>query len=142
MGGPDNGQHTQQNNHRHLPPAVSILSSGFATGSCFVPSEEVDRAFGMSIGKLRHRAGIESVRYASESEDESTLAATALQSAFADANCSSREIDWLLATNPPNPSADTAGVARAGLPVITLLENVKFPFSTPCSMKTGTLTST
>jgi 3-oxoacyl-[acyl-carrier-protein] synthase III len=99
MGGPDNGQHTQQNNHRHLPPAVSILSSGFATGSCFVPSEEVDRAFGMSIGKLRHRAGIESVRYASESEDESTLAATALQAAFADANCSSREIDWLLATS-------------------------------------------
>jgi 3-oxoacyl-[acyl-carrier-protein] synthase-3 len=99
MRGPDSGHHGQQDSYRHSSPAVSILSSGFATGSCFVPSEEVDRAFGMSIGKLRHRAGIESVRYAGEAEDESTLAAAALQSAFVDAKCSSQEIDWLIATS-------------------------------------------
>ena len=38
--------------------------------------------------------------------------------------------------------ADTAGVARAGLPVITLLEIARLPFSTPCATKAGTLTST
>jgi 3-oxoacyl-[acyl-carrier-protein] synthase III len=79
--------------------AVSILASGFATGACLVPSEEVDRAFGMPIGKLRDRAGIESLRYASESEDETSLAREALQAALLDAKCASQEIDWLIATS-------------------------------------------
>jgi len=99
MRGLNNGLHGQQNGPSHSSPVVSILSSGFATGSCLVPSEEVDRAFGMPIGKLRHRAGIESVCYASDSEDEATLAATALHSALLDANCSAQEIDWLIATS-------------------------------------------
>jgi 3-oxoacyl-[acyl-carrier-protein] synthase-3 len=99
MHGPNNGHNGLQNNQSLSSPAVSILSSGFAAGSCSVLSEEVDRAFGMPIGKLRHRAGIESVRYASEAEDEATLAATALHSALLEANCSAPEIDWLIATS-------------------------------------------
>jgi len=99
MHGPNNGPIGLQNSRSRPFPAVSILSSGFATGSCSVPSEEVDRAFGMPIGKLRHRAGIESVRYAGDSEDEATLATTALNSALLDAHCSAQEIDWLIATS-------------------------------------------
>jgi 3-oxoacyl-[acyl-carrier-protein] synthase III len=95
MSGPNNGQRLQH----HLPPRASIASSGFAAGARCVPSEEVDRAFGMPIGKLRNRAGIESLRYVKESEDESTLATTALRAALSDAHCAAHEIDWLIATS-------------------------------------------
>lgn len=47
---------------------ASIVSSGFLTGSRVVPSEEVDRAFGMPVGKLRNRAGIQSLAYATEDD--------------------------------------------------------------------------
>ena len=39
--------------------AVFLAGSGFVTGSRTLASEEIDRAFGMPIGKLRSRAGIE-----------------------------------------------------------------------------------
>ena len=54
--------------------SVLITASCSAQGSCVVPSEEVDRAFGMPIGKLRKRAGIESLAYATKRENELTLA--------------------------------------------------------------------
>src|SRR5215472_11009871 len=40
------------------PARAVLVSSGFLAGSRNVPPEEVDRAFGMPIGKLRKRAGI------------------------------------------------------------------------------------
>jgi hypothetical protein len=43
---------------------VAITGWAAALGARRVLSEEVDRAFGMPIGKLRSRAGIESVSYA------------------------------------------------------------------------------
>ena len=45
---------------------VFFVSSSSTPGSRIVPSEEVDRAFGMVPGKLRLRAGIESLAYAAE----------------------------------------------------------------------------
>src|SRR5882762_1119745 len=43
-------------------PALAVIAaSSFTVGSRVIPSEEVDRAFGMPAGKLRSRAGIESL---------------------------------------------------------------------------------
>ena len=76
-----------------------LVSSGFLVGSRNVPSEEVDRAFGMPIGKLRKRAGIESLAYASEGESELTLAARSVQEALRGASCGTQELDWIIATS-------------------------------------------
>src|SRR6266566_6480591 len=79
-------------------PAL-VVSSGFLTGSRTVPSEEVDRAFAMPIGKLRKRAGIESLAYASERENELTLGARSLEEALRRASCGAQELDWIIATS-------------------------------------------
>jgi len=76
-----------------------IVSSGFLTGSRVVPSEEVDRAFHMPAGKLRNRAGIESLAYAAEGENELTLGAAAAEKALRAASCAAQELDWMIATS-------------------------------------------
>ncbi len=78
---------------------VSVISSAAVTGSRIIPSEDVDRAFGMSAGKLRRRAGIESLAYVAESETELTLGATAAQEALRAASCGAQELDWIVATS-------------------------------------------
>jgi 3-oxoacyl-[acyl-carrier-protein] synthase-3 len=79
-------------------PAI-LTGSSAGVGSRLVPSEEVDRAFGMPAGKLRNRAGIESLAYVAESENELTLAATAAQEALRSASCGAHELDWIVATS-------------------------------------------
>jgi 3-oxoacyl-[acyl-carrier-protein] synthase-3 len=80
---------------------ASTLCAGSASslGSRKVPSEEVDRAFGMPEGKLRGRAGIESLAYAADDENELTLGAAAMQSALQAAGCGAQELDWVVATS-------------------------------------------
>jgi 3-oxoacyl-[acyl-carrier-protein] synthase III len=78
---------------------VAITGWGAALGARRVLSEEVDRAFGMPIGKLRSRAGIESVSYAAEGETELILGAQALQRALDVAGCPAKEIDWIIASS-------------------------------------------
>jgi 3-oxoacyl-[acyl-carrier-protein] synthase-3 len=78
---------------------VILIGSSAGVGSCVIPSEEVDRAFGMPAGKLRNRAGIESLAYAAEGENELTLAATATQEALRAASCGAQELDWIVATS-------------------------------------------
>jgi 3-oxoacyl-[acyl-carrier-protein] synthase III len=78
---------------------VAITGWAAALGARRVLSEEVDRAFGMPIGKLRSRAGIESVSYAAEGETELTLGAQALQRALEVAGCQAEEIDWIIASS-------------------------------------------
>ena len=78
---------------------VLVISSAAATGSRIIPSEEVDRAFGMAVGKLRGRAGIESLAYAAEGESELTLGATAAEEALRAASCGARQLDWIIATS-------------------------------------------
>src|SRR6266849_2829948 len=81
-------------------PAQAVLTGSSAVpGSRLLPSEEVDRAFGMPAGKLRSRAGIESLAYAAQSENELTLAATAAQEALRAASCGAQELDWIVATS-------------------------------------------
>jgi 3-oxoacyl-[acyl-carrier-protein] synthase-3 len=64
-----------------------------------VPSEEVDRAFGMPVGKLRQRAGIESLAYAEEEECELSLGTAAGKSALEAAGAEARELDWIIGTS-------------------------------------------
>jgi 3-oxoacyl-[acyl-carrier-protein] synthase-3 len=78
---------------------VSVISSAAVTGSRVIPSEEVDRAFGMPAGKLRHRAGIESLAYAAEGENELTLSARAVEEALRAASCGAQELDWIVVTS-------------------------------------------
>src|SRR6516164_5503502 len=78
---------------------ASVVSSGFLTGSRVVVSEEVDRAFGMPIGKPRKRAGIESLAYASKGENEVTLGAKAAEQALHAASCGAQKLDWIIATS-------------------------------------------
>ncbi|MGH9742098.1 MAG: 3-oxoacyl-ACP synthase III family protein [Candidatus Acidiferrum sp.] len=83
---------------------IIIASSAMAVGSRLIPSEEVDRAFGMPEGKLRHRAGIESLAYAAENEDELSLGARAAQRALHAAACGAQELDWIIATSETHRS--------------------------------------
>src|SRR5258705_10490397 len=90
---------------------VSIISSAAATGSRVIPSEEVDRAFGMPVGKLRGRAGIESLAYAAESENELVLGARAAEEVLRRGSCGAQEMDWIIVTsethhNYPSLSAE------------------------------------
>ncbi len=79
--------------------AVYLASSSAVVGSRLVPSEEVDGAFGMPAGKLRLRAGIESLAYAAKNETELTLGARAAQEALHASACAIQEIDWIIATS-------------------------------------------
>jgi 3-oxoacyl-[acyl-carrier-protein] synthase-3 len=81
------------------PTIVSVSSSAAVTGSLVIPSEDVDRAFGMPVGKLRGRAGIESLAYAAEGESELTLGARAAQEALRAAACGAQQLDWIIATS-------------------------------------------
>jgi 3-oxoacyl-[acyl-carrier-protein] synthase-3 len=81
------------------PAQAVLVSSGFLAGSRNVPPEEVDRAFGMPVGKLRKRAGIESLAYASEGESELTLGARSVEEALRGASCGAQELDWIIATS-------------------------------------------
>jgi 3-oxoacyl-[acyl-carrier-protein] synthase III len=78
---------------------VSIISSAAVTGSRVIASEDVDRAFGMPAGKLRSRAGIESLAYAGEGEDALTLGAKAAGEALGAAACGAQQLDWIVATS-------------------------------------------
>src|SRR5580693_3171176 len=92
----------QVTNHRENPEqqsSVFLAGSAFVTGSRTLPSEEIDRAFGMPIGKLRSRAGIESVAHAAEGETELTLGTQAAQEALHSTGCGPEEIDAMIATS-------------------------------------------
>jgi 3-oxoacyl-[acyl-carrier-protein] synthase III len=78
---------------------VLVAGSGFCPGSRILASEEIDRAFAMPIGKLRARAGIESVAYATDDETEITLGAKCARDALHSANCSAPQLDWIVATS-------------------------------------------
>jgi 3-oxoacyl-[acyl-carrier-protein] synthase-3 len=76
-----------------------VTASSAVFGSRILPSEDVDRAFGMPIGKLRQRAGIESLAYAADGENELTLGAAAANEALRSAGCNPGKLDWIIATS-------------------------------------------
>jgi 3-oxoacyl-[acyl-carrier-protein] synthase III len=78
---------------------VIIAGSSAVVGSRTIPSVEIDRAFGMPAGKLHLRAGIESVAYAAEDENELTLGTRAAQQTLRSAACGVQQLDWIIATS-------------------------------------------
>ena len=97
--GPSRETDLPRSGHSARGTAVFIASSAAVVGSRKIPSEEVDRAFGMPPGKLRSRAGIESLAYAADDENELTLGARAAQQALHIAECGVPELDWIIATS-------------------------------------------
>jgi 3-oxoacyl-[acyl-carrier-protein] synthase-3 len=81
------------------PTSALLRFSGVAYGSRTIPSEEIDAAFGMPIGKLRHRAGIISLAYAGASESEVTLAAKAAGDCLLAAGVPPASVDCIIATS-------------------------------------------
>ena len=78
---------------------VYVIGSASAFGSRVVPSEEVDHAFGMPAGKLKSRAGIVSVAYALENEDEGTLGHQACRQLLQETGQDTENLDWILAAS-------------------------------------------
>ena len=96
-----------------------LSSSNAVFGAKTVPSEEVDAAFGMPIGKLRARAGIVSLAHAEMRESEVSLGARAAEGALKAAGVAASEIDWILATSEthraiPSLAAQVHNQVRAG----------------------------
>jgi len=81
------------------PGQAMLTGSSAVLGARLLPSEEVDRAFGMPAGKLRSRAGIESLSYVADGENEITLGARAAQEALRAAFCGAQQLDWIVATS-------------------------------------------
>src|SRR6266481_9754150 len=81
------------------PSSALLRFSGVAFGSRTVPSEEVDAAFGMPAGKLRHRAGILSLAHAAAGESEVTLAAAAVSETLRNAQVPSGKLNWIIASS-------------------------------------------
>jgi 3-oxoacyl-[acyl-carrier-protein] synthase-3 len=88
---------------------ATLISSASALGSNRIPSQDVDREFGMPIGKLRKRAGIVSIARAAADETETTLAAKAVTQALAAAGCSAQELDWIFATSETHQGYPSLG---------------------------------
>lgn len=78
---------------------VFIAGWGSSPGSSVITAEEVDRDCGFSPGFLHDRTGIETVRRASNDENEVALAARAAQSALERAQVSAADIDLLVAVS-------------------------------------------
>jgi 3-oxoacyl-[acyl-carrier-protein] synthase III len=93
------GQQSKSRKRSAEKSSVLLAGSAFLAGSRTLPSEDVDRAFGMPVGNLRSRAGIESLAYAAEGENELTLGAHAAQQALQTAGCDTQEIDCIVATS-------------------------------------------
>jgi 3-oxoacyl-[acyl-carrier-protein] synthase III len=96
---PSVGSKFSEARHAATWPDVILRSSSAVVGSRAIPSDEIDRAFGMPEGKLRLRAGIESLAYANESENELTLGVRAAQQSLHAAACGAQELDWIIATS-------------------------------------------
>ena len=98
---------------------VFIVGSNSAFGSRVVPSEQVDHAFGMPAGKLRHRAGIISLAYVSKEENEGTLGAQAAAPLLPGGKEKGQGVDWIVAaseTHHAYPSLSAILHARLGMP--------------------------
>ncbi len=82
-----------------VPADVYLIGSNSAFGCRVVASEDVDQAFGMPTGKLRNRAGIHSLAYAGEHEDEISLGVDAAIGLLNRSGEDAKNIDWVLAAS-------------------------------------------
>jgi 3-oxoacyl-[acyl-carrier-protein] synthase-3 len=83
------------------PRAWTALFAGWSgtVGSDHVTAGELESEFGLPAGKIRRRAGIESVARAATNEDEVAMGVRAAVAALARAGADIGGVDWLLATS-------------------------------------------
>jgi len=79
--------------------STAIVSSAAVFGSLSIPSETIDRQFGMEPGKLRNRAGIHSVSHAAPNESEVSLGTRAAIGALESAKIPPDACDWVFASS-------------------------------------------
>lgn len=78
---------------------VFLKGWGCSLGSTVVPADEIEKMWNLPARTLCERAGIESVRKASESEDEVSLAQRAAEAALARAQVDAADVDFVVATS-------------------------------------------
>ncbi len=78
---------------------VSVTGWGYALGSRLLQAAEIERNCALPSGTIRDHAGIESVRQASESEDEVVLAQQAAEAALESAALDISEVNLVVATS-------------------------------------------
>ena len=83
----------------HTDVQAVILGWGEALGSQVIPADQVESEFGLTPGKLRDRAGIESVRRVTGPENEFNLAAVATRAALKRARAKPADLDFLIVTS-------------------------------------------
>ncbi len=81
------------------PSRVSLNGWGYSLGSIVVPAEQIEKKWNLPAHTLCERAGIQSVRKASELEDEVTLAQRAAEAALAKAQVDAADVDFVVATS-------------------------------------------
>ena len=122
----------------HTDAQAVILGWGEALGSQVIPAEQIESEFGLTPGKLRDRAGIESVRRVTGPENEFNLAAVATRAALKRARAKPADLDFLIVTSETSlgyPSLgaqlhsrllarDTCGVLDVGGACLGLLNGI------------------
>jgi len=90
---------------------AGITGWGWAVGSECVEVARVEKEFGLSPGRIRERAGIESVARVTAGENEVTLAAAAAKSALEIGRAKAEEIDWIVASSETMLTQPSLGAA-------------------------------
>lgn len=78
---------------------VGILGWGIALGTKQVSVGEVEHEFNLPKGRLKARAGIESLCRVAENQDEVSLATVAAKKALQMAGISQQSVDWVIGTS-------------------------------------------
>lgn len=78
---------------------VRVLGWGRAAGTAQISVEQIEREFGLSAGRLRERAGMETVARVDPGEDEISLAMRAAEDALEKSKVEIEDIDWIVAAS-------------------------------------------
>jgi len=90
---------------------AEIAGWGWAVGRECVEVARVEKEFGLSPGRIRERAGIESVARVMPGENELTLGGAAAESALEMGGAKREEIDWIVASSETMLTQPSLGAA-------------------------------
>ncbi len=93
------GTATRAMPEKNSSAAAFITGWGASLGGTIITSEIADAEFGLPAGTLKERAGIETLRRATQEEDEISLARNAAHDALQKSVLSVQDLDWVLATS-------------------------------------------
>lgn len=78
---------------------IATAGWGFALGSLAIDAEQIERDLALPMNKIRHGAGIHSIRRAADTEDELGLGQRAADIALEMAEIAVEKVDYLVATS-------------------------------------------